>query len=94
MPITTNVVSSNPVQARCTRYNIKRYKVCQWLGTGWWFSSGTPVSSTNKTDSHDITEVLLKVVLNTITLLHFSAQKVDYCSGFTCSSYWNEENKM
>jgi hypothetical protein len=69
--------------------NIKRYKVCQWLGTGWWFSSGTPVSSTNKTDSHDITEVLLKVVLNTITLLHFSAQKVDYCSGFTCSSYWN-----
>ena len=23
--------------------------VCQWLATGWWFSSGTPVSSTNKT---------------------------------------------
>ena len=29
---------------------------------------GTPVSSTNKTDSHDVTEILLKVVLNTITL--------------------------
>jgi hypothetical protein len=28
----------------------------------------TPVSSTNKTDHHDITEILLKVVLNTITL--------------------------
>jgi hypothetical protein len=28
----------------------------------------TPVSSTNKTDCHDITEILLKVVLNTITL--------------------------
>jgi hypothetical protein len=27
---------------------------------------GTPVSSTNKTDRHDITEILLKVVLNTI----------------------------
>ena len=27
-----------------------------------------PVSSTNKTDRHDITEILLKVVLNTITL--------------------------
>jgi hypothetical protein len=25
-------------------------KVCQWLATGRWFSSGTPVSSTNKTD--------------------------------------------
>jgi len=24
-------------------------KVCQWLTAGWWFSSGTPVSSTNKT---------------------------------------------
>ena len=31
-----------------------------------WFSPGTPVSSTNKTDRHDITELLLKVVLNTI----------------------------
>jgi hypothetical protein len=29
---------------------------------------GTPDSSTNKTDCHDITEILLKVVLNTITL--------------------------
>ena len=26
----------------------------------------SPVSSTNKTDRHDITEILLKVVLNTI----------------------------
>ena len=41
-------------------------KVCQWLATGWWFYPGTPVSSTNKTDSHDITEILLKVPLNTI----------------------------
>ena len=41
-------------------------KVCQWLATGRWFSQGTPVSSTNKTDRHDITEILLKVALNTI----------------------------
>ena len=27
---------------------------------------GTPVSSTNKTDCHDITEILSKVALNTI----------------------------
>jgi len=39
-------------------------KVCQWLATGRWFSPGTPVSSTNKTDRHDITEILLKVALN------------------------------
>ena len=31
-----------------------------------WFSQDTPVSSTNKTDYHDITEVLLKVALKTI----------------------------
>ena len=43
-------------------------KVCQWLATGWWFSPGTPVSFTIKTDHHFITEILLKVVLNTITL--------------------------
>jgi hypothetical protein len=35
-------------------------KVCQWLATGRWFSPGTLVSSTNKTDRHDITEILLK----------------------------------
>ena len=43
-------------------------KVCQWLTAGQRFSPGTPVSSTNKTDSHDKTEILLKVALNTITL--------------------------
>jgi hypothetical protein len=32
------------------------------------FSPGTPVYSTNKTDSHDITEIFLKVALNTINL--------------------------
>jgi hypothetical protein len=35
-------------------------KVCQWLAAGRWFSPGTPVSSTNKTDCHDMTELLLK----------------------------------
>jgi hypothetical protein len=36
-------------------------KVCQRLATGRWFSPGPPVFSTNKTDRHDITEILLKV---------------------------------
>jgi hypothetical protein len=42
-------------------------KVCQCFATGLWFSRGTPVSSTNKIDCHDITEIFLKVALNTIT---------------------------
>ena len=41
-------------------------KVCQWLASGRWFSPGTPVSSTNKTDCHDKNNILLKVALNTI----------------------------
>jgi hypothetical protein len=39
------------------------------LATVRWFSLGTLVSSTNKTDCHDITEILLKVALNTLTLV-------------------------
>jgi hypothetical protein len=34
------------------------------LSAGWWFSLGTPVSSTNKTDCHDITAISLKMALN------------------------------
>jgi len=36
-----------------------------------WFSPGTPVSSINKTDRHDIAEILLKVALNTINLTFY-----------------------
>jgi hypothetical protein len=41
-------------------------KVCLWLMAGPWFSPDTPVSSTNKSDWHYITEILLKVALSTI----------------------------
>ena len=34
--------------------------------SGRWFSLGTPVFPTSKTDPHDITEILLKVALNPI----------------------------
>jgi hypothetical protein len=40
-------------------------KVGQWLAKGRSFS---PTSSVNKIDRHDITEILLRVALNTITL--------------------------
>jgi hypothetical protein len=43
-------------------------KVCQWLAASLWFSPGIPVSSTKKTDCHDIAEIMLKVALNIIAL--------------------------
>jgi hypothetical protein len=41
----------------------------------------TPVSSINKTDCHDITEILLKVALNTIppSLVHHAHLFVSVC---------------
>ena len=60
VPITTDVVSSNLDQGEV--YNIIICdKVCQCLVTGLWFSLGLLVSSTNKTDLQDITEILMKV---------------------------------
>ena len=50
------------IRARCTTLCDK---VCQWLAAGRWISPGTPVSSTNKADRHDIIEILLKVALST-----------------------------
>jgi hypothetical protein len=35
----------------------------QLLAHDWWFSPGTPASSTTKTGRHDIAEILLKVAL-------------------------------
>ena len=70
MSLTTNVVSSNPAQTRCTFTLCD--KVCQWLATGRYFSPDTPLSSTNKTDCHDITEILVKVALNTINKQNYS----------------------
>ena len=63
------------IRARCTTLCDK---VCLWLTTGQWFSPGPPVSSTNKTDHHDITAVLLKVALNTIkqTNKHISGGQI------------------
>jgi hypothetical protein len=50
------------IRTRCTTLCDK---VCQWLATGRWFSLGPTVSSTNKTAYHVVTEISLKVALNT-----------------------------
>ena len=59
VPITTKVMSSNPAHGEV--YTLCD-KVCQWFVTGRWFFPGTPVSATNKTDRHDITEIVLSDV--------------------------------
>jgi hypothetical protein len=64
VPITTKVMSPNLAHRERGVFDTTLCdQVCQWLATGRWFSL---VSSTNKTDRHDITEILLKVALNTI----------------------------
>jgi hypothetical protein len=67
VPITTKVVSFS--SARGEVYSIQHYviKFVHDLQQVCDFPPGTPVSSTNKADRHYMTEILLKVVLNTIT---------------------------
>ena len=72
--ITTNVVSSIP--AGGTLDTTVCDKVCQWLTASRWLSSGTPVSSTNKSDRYDIAEILLKVALNTTTITLVSSLRL------------------
>jgi len=54
--------------------------MCQRLAAGRWFSPCSLVSCTNKTDRYDITQILLKVALNTITQhpLNYLSTKVLY----------------
>jgi len=69
VPITTKVVSLNPFHGK--GYSIQHYMikfVSDLRQVGGLFFSGTPVSSTNKTDRHGIAKILLKVALNTMAL--------------------------
>ena len=53
----------------------KQNFICQWLATGRWYFSGTPVFSINKTALHDIAEILFKValsILNRPSIIQFS----------------------
>jgi hypothetical protein len=49
VPITTNVMSSNPAYGKVC---LIQHYVIKFVND--WFSPGTPVSSTNKTDHYDI----------------------------------------
>jgi hypothetical protein len=62
-PITITVVSSNPVHGKM--YSIQHY-VIKFVRDFRQIGGFLAVSATNKTNRHDITEILLKVALNTI----------------------------
>ena len=66
LPINTKVVSLNPVHGEV--YLMQHY-VMKFVSDLRQVGVTTPDSSTNKTDCHDITEILLIVVLNTIALI-------------------------
>ena len=89
VPITTNIVSSN-LLGRGVLDTKLCYKDCQWLAAGRWFSTGTPVSSTNKSDCHDKTGILLKVALKTITLT-LIVENLQKCviQSIIYSLFWN-----
>ena len=68
LPIITKVVSSNHVHGEVYSMQHKMIKFDSDLRQISVFSPGTPGFSTIKTDRHDITEILLKVMLSTIIL--------------------------
>jgi hypothetical protein len=76
-------------------------KVCLWLAAGQWFSLGTPVSSTNKTDHHDITEnvvesgvkhhnPLLTPFLKGLCCDSVTRHFQEFCTVSYCSTYENQ----
>ena len=80
-PITTKVVTSNTAHGGV--YSIQHY-VIKFISdlrqtTGLWFFLGTLVFSTIKTDRQDLSEILLKVALNTKTLTHISEMCKSNC---------------
>jgi hypothetical protein len=101
VPITTKVVSSNPAYVEV--YSIQHYvmKFVSDLRQVRWFSPDTPVLCTNKTERHDITEILLKVVLNIITPPPFKYNnlkliilKFNICAFVVYLLYANQLHKM
>ena len=66
-------------------------KVCQWIATRVWFSSDTPVSSTNKTDRHNVNKILLKVSLNIKTPILLELNRFQHVYSNTtisCTTYY------
>jgi hypothetical protein len=74
VPITTKVVSSNPAQERCTRYNILRYSLSVTCDRS---VVGRPV----KSKSHPYTEVCTNKYTNVVTIQLIFHNPLSYVSG-------------
>ena len=85
VPITTKVVSLNVALARSTQKTLCDKVV--WLSAGLWFSPDAPISSTNKTDCHNIAEILLKAPLSGVK--HHNSNPTLIQLSFIC--YWHVE---
>ena len=67
-------------------YSIQHYVIkFVRLAAGPWFSPGTTVSSINKTDCHDITEILLKVTLSIIKPTNQCTKGPDLIYNYLCN---------
>ena len=58
------------------------------------FSASPPVSSTNKTERHDITEILLKVALNTISNKQTNKQPNNCRDSVPFGEFGSANNKL
>ena len=79
-------------------YSIQHY-IIKFVSDLWQvggFPPGILVSFTNKTDRHDIAEILLKVVLNSITLTPdwyiYNIRTLSVNIKFICTSFRNRQN--
>ena len=81
----------NLIRVRCTTLCDK---VCEWLAKGRWFSLGPTVSSTNKTERHDITEIFLKVALNTIKQTNKQTNNIKQVSDLSAISMTSSREFM
>ena len=92
-----NTISDNPAAASLPTFTYMPLrlgvldialcnKVCQWLAAGSWFSSGTPVSSSNKSDIHDVTEILLTPITLTLFSLTYRGNGI-YCYICICGNH-------
>jgi len=66
VPISSNIVSSNPAHSKV--HSMQHYVKMKFISDLPQVGGLLWVSSSNKTDCQDITEIMLKVALNTITL--------------------------
>ena len=69
----------------CIRLAAASDKVYQLLAHGWWFSPGTPASSTTKTGRHDIAESGVK---------HNKSNQITYIIQITVSWYLIHVERM